>query len=118
MDHPMTPCTVTTGFFVLRRCGRPPVAGCPACRRPICAIHVAEQGLCPDCAAQRGFFGNPQAGSSHHRRGFRSASARDFGDASMLRILNSFDRAPFDPDSGDETDYDADGGGDDSLVDS
>ena len=136
----MTPCTVTTGFFVLRRCGRPPVAGCPACGRPICATHVAEHGFCPDCAAQRGFFGNPQASSSHHRHAFGLGLAEhpewqlkdsngavvyvgtrvagDFGDPSFFAVLNSFDRAPFDPDSGDETDYDADGGGDDSLVDS
>jgi hypothetical protein len=114
----VTPCTVVTGFFVLRRCGRPPVAGCPDCRRPICATHVAEQGLCPDCAARRGFFGHPASSSSHHRRGFRSSSSRDFGDASMFAVLNEFDRAPFDP-GGAETDYDADGGGeDDRLVDS
>lgn len=112
----MTPCTVTTGFFVLRRCGRPAVAGCPACGRPICAAHVADGGMCPDCAAQRGHFGHPQASSSHHRRGFYSHSSQDFGDANMFAMLNAFDREPFDPGNGGETDYDADG--DDSLVDS
>jgi hypothetical protein len=114
----MTICTVTTGFFVLRRCGRPPVAGCPACGRPICATHVADAGLCPECAARRGFLGNPHASSSHHRRGFYQHSSQEFGDANIFAMLNAFDRAPFDPDAGDETDYDADGGGDDSLVDS
>ena len=38
----MTPCAVTTGFFVLRRCGRPAVAACPSCGRPICAQHVGN----------------------------------------------------------------------------
>jgi hypothetical protein len=117
----MTPCTVTTGFFVLRRCGRPAVAGCPACGRPICVNHIADGGMCPECAAARGLLHHPQAAAARHRRGFLSHSSADFGDASMFQFLDSFDRAPFDPDNGGETDYDADGdadGGDDSLVDS
>jgi hypothetical protein len=115
----MTVCTVTTGFFVLRRCGRPPVAGCPACGRPLCAIHIADAGLCPECAAQRGYLGNPHASSAHHRRGFFSSSGHDFGDVALFQRLDDFDRAPFDPGAGGETEYDADGGdGDDRLVDS
>ncbi len=109
-------CTVTTGFFVLRRCGRPVVASCPACRRPLCTNHIADAGLCPECAAQRGYLGHPQASSSHHRRGFFTSTSRDFGDHHMFSMLNAFDRAPFDPDNGAETDYDAEG--DDRLVDS
>lgn len=112
-------CTVTTGFFVLRRCGRPAVAACPACGRPICANHVAEAGLCPDCAAARGFFGHRQAASSRHRRAFFTQTGTDFGDVAMFTRFDNFDRAPFDPGNGGETEYDADGGdGDDSLVDS
>ena len=114
----MTVCTVTTGFFVLRRCGRPVVAGCPACGRPLCVNHLADGGLCPECAAQRGHLRHPQAASSHHRRGFFSHSSHDFGDMTMFTIFDAFDRAPFEPDAGGETDYDADGDGDDNLVDS
>jgi hypothetical protein len=115
----MTVCTVTTGFFVLRRCGRPVVAGCPACGRPLCVNHVADGGLCPECAAARGHLGHPNAASSHHRRGFFTTSAHDFGDVTMFSMLDRFDRAPFDPGNGGGTDYDADGGDDDDrLVDS
>lgn len=109
-------CTVTTGFFVLRRCGRPGVAACPACGRPLCATHIADGGLCPECAAARGLLGHPQAAASHRRRGFYTASGHDFGDLSLFSMLDAFDRAPFDPGNGNETEYDADG--DDSLVDS
>jgi len=67
-------------------------------------------------------FGHPSAAAAGRRRGFRAGSASDFGDATLFSALDSFDRAPFDPGDGDETDYsadgDADGGGDDSLVDS
>jgi hypothetical protein len=115
----MSVCTVTTGFFVLRRCGRPAVAACPACGRPLCTNHVADAGLCPECAAQRGYLRHPQAAWSHHRRGFFTASSHDFGDMGMFTALDEFDRAPFDPGAGGETEYDADGSDDDDeLVDS
>jgi hypothetical protein len=110
-------CTVTTGFFVLRRCGRPPVATCPACGRPLCMNHIADAGLCPECAATQGYLGHPQASSSHHRRGFFMSSAQDFSDASLFNMFNMFDRAPFDPGAGGHTEYDDDSD-DDSLVDS
>jgi hypothetical protein len=80
--------------------------------------HIADAGLCPECAARQGYLGHPQASSSHHRRGFFAASSADFGDHSLFSMLNAFERAPIDPNNGGETDYDADGSEDDSLVDS
>jgi hypothetical protein len=114
----MIGCAVTTGFFVLRRCGAPAVSACALCRRPLCGAHVADAGLCPECAAARGYHGHPAAAAAHHRRSFYSRGSHDYGDAAFYQTLDAYDRAPFDPGAAGETDYDADSGASDSLVDS
>lgn len=112
----MTPCAVTTGFFTLGRCGQMAVAGCPACGRGICADHVADGGLCPECAATRGQAGHPAAVVAKRRRAFRSRTAHEYHDATWYASLDTFDRAAFEPDAAADTDYLDDG--DDALVDS
>ena len=107
----MNPCTVTTGFFVLagaagRRRRRARRAGARSARAT-----SPTAGLCPECAAARGFFGHPQAAvvATTGAR-FTQRSRTDFGDPRCSRGFDTFDRAPFDPGDGGETDYDADGG--------
>lgn len=112
----MTPCAVTTGFFTLARCGQMAVAGCPACGRAICADHVADGGLCPECAAARGAAGHPAATVAHRRRAFRSRTAQLYHDTAWYGGLDDFDRAAFEPEAAADTDYLDDG--DDALVDS
>ena len=51
----MNRCMVTTGFFVLGRCGRNPVATCGSCGRPVCDRHVMPDGLCAECATAHGY---------------------------------------------------------------
>jgi hypothetical protein len=113
----MTPCGVTTGFFVLRRCGNPAVTGCAQCRRPLCQTHVADGGLCPECAAARGFRTHPAAGAAYHRRTFYGHTSHIYHDSSFYNSLDYYDRAPFDPDAAANAEY---GSGEDSddLVDS
>jgi hypothetical protein len=114
----MIDCGVTTGFFVLRRCGAPPVTVCARCRRPLCQTHVAEGGLCPECAAAQGPSAHPAAATAHHRRSFYHTTSRGFRDATFYSSLDAFDRAAFDPHASANDDYDADDGPDGDLVDS
>ena len=112
----MTPCAVTTGFFTLARCGQMVVAGCPACGRAICADHVADGGLCPECAAARGSAAHAAATVAHRRRAFRTRTSHVYHDVSWYSSLDDFDRAAFEPNAAADTDYLDDG--DDALVDS
>ncbi|MFI0351723.1 hypothetical protein [Actinomadura sp. 9N407] len=120
----MTPCTVTTGFFVLRRCGSASVSWCPQCRRPLCGEHQGPNGLCPECAAAYG-YGSPDP---HHpgwawgyRRHFYQRSSQAYSDATWYSTFDSYDRGAFEPGNDWSTGGDAGGEGydnDDGLVDS
>ena len=119
----MTSCCVTVGFFVLSRCGNPAVTGCAQCRRPLCSAHVADGGLCPECAVSRGYGTHPTASpatvSAYRRRAFYASSSRHYGDSDWYGSLDEYDRAPFQPGGSagsTDTDYGADDGSD--LVDS
>ncbi|HWS39501.1 MAG TPA: hypothetical protein VN408_43000 [Actinoplanes sp.] len=112
----MTPCAVTTGFFTLGKCGQMAVAGCPACGRALCADHVADGGLCPECAAARNQFSHPASVSAHRRRRYRHSSSQAYQDTVWYTTFDSYDRAAFDPHAGASQDYLDDG--DDALVDS
>ncbi|SDT23412.1 hypothetical protein [Actinoplanes derwentensis] len=112
----MTPCAVTTGFFTLGKCGQMAVAGCPSCGRALCADHVADGGLCPECAAARNQFAHPASASAFRRRRFRQASSQNYSDPIWYTTFDSYDRAAFDPAAGANQDYRDDG--DDALVDS
>ena len=112
----MTPCAVTTGFFTLGKCGQMAVAGCPSCGRALCADHVAEGGLCPECAAARNQFSHPASVSAFRRRRHRQASSQNYSDPIWYTTFDSYDRAAFDPGAGANQDYLDDG--DDALVDS
>ncbi|GIE80605.1 hypothetical protein Aph02nite_65550 [Actinoplanes philippinensis] len=112
----MTPCAVTTGFFTLGKCGRMAVAGCPACGRAICADHIADGGLCPECAAARGQLGHPAAVAAQRRRAYRQRSSEQYDDTVWYTSFDTFDRSAFDPGAGASQDYLDDG--DDALVDS
>lgn len=116
----MSSCSVTIGFFVLRRCRGLAVTGCVRCRRPLCPEHVADAGLCPECAAGQGFGarpgGSPAAAAAHHRRAFRSRVATDYHDRAWYSSLDDYDRAAFAPGAAASQEYDPDDGS--YLVDS
>jgi hypothetical protein len=112
----MTPCAVTTGFFTLGKCGTMAVAGCPSCGRALCADHITEGGLCPECAAANNRFGHPAAVAAYRRRAYRHRSAGVYQDAVWYTGFDSYDRAAFDPGAAASQDYLDDG--DDALVDS
>lgn len=113
----MNPCTVTTGFFVLGRCGNPSVTACGQCGRPVCARHAGPSGLCPECANQQGFADDPyQPGWARgYRRRFYQHSSRMYSDAYWYSTFDSYDRGAFD-DGFDVVDYGGDGS--DGWVDS
>ncbi|GAA2692579.1 MULTISPECIES: hypothetical protein [Actinoplanes] len=112
----MTPCAVTTGFFTLGKCGQMAIAGCPSCGRALCADHVTEGGLCPECAAARNQVGHPAAAAAHRRRAYRHRSATEYSDYGWYTSFDAYDRAAFDPDAAGNQDFRDDG--DDALVDS
>jgi hypothetical protein len=112
----MTPCAVTTGFFTLGKCGRMAVAGCPSCGRALCADHVTEGHLCPECAAANNQFGHPAAVSAYRRRAHRHRTAEVYQDAVWYTGFDAYDRAAFAPGAAASQDYLDDG--DDALVDS
>ncbi|MEV6348102.1 hypothetical protein [Actinoplanes sp. NPDC051851] len=112
----MTPCAVTTGFFTLGKCGQMAVAGCPSCGRALCADHVTEGGLCPECAAANGRYGHPAAAAAYRRRAQRYRASQEYEDAGWYNLFDAFDRSAFDPNAGAQQDYLDDGN--DALVDS
>lgn len=112
----MTPCAVTTGFFTLGKCGQMAVAGCPSCGRAICADHIADGGLCPECAAARNQLSHPAAVAARRRRSYRQRSSEQYADTVWYTSFDTFDRAAFDPNAGARQDYLDDGDG--ALVDS
>ena len=102
----MNHCMVTTGFFVLGRCGRPPVATCGSCGRPACDRHVLPGGVCSECAAAQGYQ------DPHHplwARGYRRAyyqrSSSTYGDTYYYSSFDDYDRGAFDPDDAYDPDY-------------
>jgi hypothetical protein len=118
---PAAPCMVTTGFFVLGKCGRASVSDCAQCRRPVCAQHQGPGGRCPECAAARG----QAAQDPHHpgwaqgyRRRYYERSSRHYSDSSWYSAFDAYDRSAFEPgndySSGGDYDFDHDSG----LVDS
>lgn len=112
----MTPCAVTTGFFTLGKCGQMAVAGCPQCGRALCADHVADGGLCPECAAAGNQVGHPAAAAAQRRRAYRHRTAEEYRDALWYTSFDAYDRAAFDPGAAAARDFLDDG--DDALVDS
>lgn len=98
----MTPCTVTTGFFLLGRCGRPAVAACPGCGRAICAEHAVQGGYCPACAAQAGGPPDPYDPSyaSGYRRRYYESSSQTYYDDQWYSSFDSHDRGAFNPGDG------------------
>ncbi|WP_308164182.1 hypothetical protein [Nonomuraea sediminis] len=112
----MTPCLVSTGFFVLGRCGRPAVAACGRCGRPICDRHDAG-GLCPECATAQG-YGSPYDPfwTSGYRTGYYHFSSTSYSDPTWYGTFDDYDRGAFDPDDqGDFGEGDFDYGGDDFV---
>jgi hypothetical protein len=70
-------CIVKRGFFVLRDCGNPAIAGCSFCSRPVCREHSFLRGqtpVCLDCNARQQQLSddekfNQMAGDSGQNRG-------------------------------------------------
>ena len=46
-------CACKRGFFTLRDCANGAVTSCSACSRRVCQDHLAQTGLCVECAAKR-----------------------------------------------------------------
>jgi hypothetical protein len=113
----MTPCTATTGFFVLGRCGRPAVTQC-RCGRPVCSRHVESEGLCSECAAAQGYADPYGRGWARgYRRRYYQDSSQQYQDPMWYSSFDSYDRDSFDVGGG--FDYgDFDGGGGNDWVDS
>jgi uncharacterized OB-fold protein len=113
----MTGCTVTTGFFVLGRCGKVVVTVCAACSRPLCAGHVNVGNRCPECAAGNDYGAVESSGQAwlfRWRRHYYQRGSQQYQDPHWYASFDSYDRAPFRPganrdggdfDDGDERDY-------------
>ncbi|WP_219471701.1 hypothetical protein [Nonomuraea rhizosphaerae] len=100
----MTPCMVSTGFFVLGRCGRASVTGCAGCGRPVCDRHVSGDRLCPECATARG-YGSPYdpMWSYGYRRETYYTTSSSYQDPGLYGDFDAYDRGAFDP--GDQGDF-------------
>jgi len=46
-------CSCKRGFFTLRDCTNMATGTCTSCSRRICAQHLAQTGLCVECAARQ-----------------------------------------------------------------
>jgi hypothetical protein len=46
-------CACKRGFFTLRDCANGAVTSCSTCTRRVCADHLAQPGLCVECAAKQ-----------------------------------------------------------------
>ncbi|GAA4603703.1 hypothetical protein GCM10023195_12330 [Actinoallomurus liliacearum] len=106
----MNPCAVTTGFFVLGRCGRPSVTVC-RCGRPVCGHHVDPQGLCPECAATQAYEDPFHPGWARgYRRHYYQQSSGQYNDPIWYSRFDSYDRGQFDAGDGFDTGgYEGDG---------
>jgi len=112
----VTRCTVTTGFFVLGRCGQAAVASCPHCERPVCAAHAAPGGMCPECAAARGYGTqdpHDPAWAGGYRRRYYQRSSQYYNDTFWYSSFDEYDRGAFNP--GDDYSYGGDWGPDDDT---
>nr|WP_233616719.1 hypothetical protein [Actinomadura harenae] len=133
------PCSILSGFFVLRRCERPAAGPCPSCTRPVCPEHFGSDGLCPECSRNTARDAYDRTWTYGHRRRHYENSSAVYGSSTYYPDYSSFDehdRDAFEPDGGDwaaaSGDFaggddwdgaDGDGGGDwdsgdDGLVDS
>ncbi|WP_395111165.1 hypothetical protein [Actinomadura sp. SCN-SB] len=117
----MNQCMVTTGFFVLGRCGRTSVSACPQCRRLLCGEHQGAYGLCPECSAAQGYGANdphdPRWVQSY-RRGYYQRSSQTYSDPNWYSSFDSYDRGAFAPGNDYSSGSDYDYGDDSGLVDS
>jgi hypothetical protein len=110
-EHGVTPCFVTTGFFVLGRCGRQAVMPCANCGREVCETHIDGNGLCPECAAGSDYE-NGDSGDSYssswtedYRREYYEDSGNEYQDQGWYSSFNEYDRTPFDPNAAGDPDY-------------
>ncbi|WP_233526030.1 hypothetical protein [Actinomadura spongiicola] len=112
----VTRCHVTTGFFVLGRCGQAAAASCARCVRPVCAAHAGPGGLCPECAAAQGYgTHDPHEPSwtAGYRRHYYQSSSHAYADATWYASFDEYDRGAFDP--GDDYAHGGDWGPDDDT---
>lgn len=108
-----TACRVTTGFFVLGRCGRPAVTMC-GCGRPVCAEHAGPNGLCPECAAAQGYGVDPydRAWTRRYRRQSRQRTSSEYRDDDWFYGFDAYDRGAFNPENAYGPEYEGDHGPD------
>lgn len=96
----VTGCSVTTGFFVLGRCGQPAAGSCPRCSRVVCAAHASAGGLCPECAAAQGYGGSDPhdpTWTSGYRRHYYQRTSRTYNDPVWYSNFDEYDRGAFNP---------------------
>lgn len=109
-----TACRVTTGFFVLGRCGRPAATMC-RCGRPVCPQHVDAHGLCPECAAAQGYESNnpyDREWTRRYRRRSRERTSGEYQDSSWYVAFDAYDRGAFNPEGAYGPEYEGDHGPD------
>ncbi|XRQ05614.1 hypothetical protein ACN3XK_55080 [Actinomadura welshii] len=112
----MTRCTVTTGFFVLGRCGQAAAASCLRCSRAVCAAHAGQGGLCPECAAAQGYGAQDPHDPSWvggYRRAYYERTSRTYRDPNWYAMFDQYDRGAFNP--GDDWSHGGDWGPDDDT---
>lgn len=96
----MTGCSVTTGFFVLGRCGQAAAASCARCSRAICTAHTLHGSFCPECAVAQNYAGQDPHDPSWvglFRRSYYERSSRSYNDRDWYTRFDAFDRGAFDP---------------------
>ncbi|TDC83162.1 hypothetical protein [Actinomadura sp. 7K507] len=112
----MNRCSVTTGFFVLGRCGQAAVAACPQCGQAVCAEHAGPDGLCPGCRTARGYETqdpHDPAWTAGYRRRYYRSSSREYNDAAWYSSFDEYDRGAFNP--GDQYSHGGDWGADEDM---
>jgi hypothetical protein len=113
---------VTSGFFVLGRCGRAAAAPCARCGRPTCQEHYGPSGLCPECLVAAGQGSDDRYDERWvwgYRRGFYSRSSQTYNDTTWYSAFDAYDRGAFNPGQGHSPgDYDYGSDDDAGFVDS
>ncbi|WP_051468345.1 hypothetical protein [Actinomadura oligospora] len=94
-------CSLLSGFFVLRRCGRPAAGACPSCGRPVCPEHFGSDGLCPECSRQVADSAYHRSWTYGYRRTHYENTPTVYGSSTWYPSFDQNDRDAFEPGGGD-----------------
>ncbi|RFU36410.1 hypothetical protein DZF91_38355 [Actinomadura logoneensis] len=103
-------CAMLTGFFVLRRCGRPAAAHCPSCTRAVCPEHSGPDALCSECRGRLAEHAHDPSWTYGYRRTHYENSSSVYGSNTWYPDFDQHDRNAFEAGGGD---YGSAPGGDD-----